>query len=456
MRTAAPAKYTATVKVFLTLALSMCLASCSFHSDSLDKIKKSGKLTVITENSATSYYLYRDTPMGFEFDLAKEFADYLGVELRIVTPQWNGFFDALADGTGDLIAAGLTITPKRKKNVDFSNSYLPIQQHVITHRSNRAIKTIDDLNGREIHIRAGTSYHERLLQLRQSGIDFKLVLHENIPSEELLRRVEDHELELTVADSNIALLNRRYYPNIRMAFPITEQQHLAWATNKNDAALLEKTNEFFTHIKQNGFLDKLHKKYYANINSFDYFDLKKFHQRLETRLPKYEQFIKTEALKYGFDWRLISALIYQESHFDPLARSFTGVGGLMQLTRTTARELGISNRLDPRQSIQGGVLYLHRMYQRFDDIAQPERMLFTMAAYNIGYGHVRDAQDIARQRGLPPGSWQSLKETLPLLRYKKYYKKTKYGYARGTEPVRHVDRILTYYDILKQKTIEQI
>ena len=150
---------------------------------------------------------------------------------------------------------------------------------------------------------------------------------------------------------------------------------------------------------------------------------------------------------------MIAAIVYQESHYNPRARSFTGVKGLMQVTLRTAREMGIHNRLDPVQSIKGGVKYLNKIYDRFDNIEGLDRMKFTMASYNIGYGHVRDAQKIARKKDLDPTKWSSLEQTLPLLRYRKHYKNTKYGYARGTEPVRYVNRVMTYYDILRQKSI---
>ena len=185
---------------------------------------------------------------------------------------------------------------------------------------------------------------------------------------------------------------------------------------------------------------------------FDYVDLKRFHQKIKTRLPKYEKIIKQEASKHGLDWTLIAAVIYQESHFNPTARSYTGVRGLMQLTLPTARELGVKNRLDPVQSIQGGVKYLKKLWARFEDIHGPDRMLFTLASYNIGYGHVRDAQMLAQLQGLDMKRWASVEQCLPLLMDEAYYPQTKHGYARGKEPVHYVKRIIAYYDILRKIT----
>ena len=146
-------------------------------------------------------------------------------------------------------------------------------------------------------------------------------------------------------------------------------------------------------------------------------------------------------------------MIYQESHFDPDAESFTGVKGIMQLTSLTAEELGIDNRIDPEQSIMGGVRYLRKLYDYFKDAKNPDRIYIALASYNVGKGHILDAQRIAKEKGFDPNSWSALRETLPLLRYKSYYRKSKYGYCRGTEPVRYVDRILLYYDILKREAI---
>ncbi len=421
--------------------------------EALGRIKEKGKITVITSNNSNCYYIYRDKPMGFEYELAKAFADYLGVELEVITPDWDDMLKALDKGKGDLVAASMTSTPDREEIADFSDEYLSVQQDVIIHKGNYKIKGIEDLSGKKVHVREGTSCHKRLLELKTDGLDIEIILHENVPTEELIRQVAEKEIEITVADSNIALLNRRYYPAIRIAFPIEEQQPLGWAVRKGNPKLLAKINKFFDAIEEDGTFGKIYEKYYANVDIFDFFDLKKFHQRIKTRLPKYEKIIKEESNRYGFDWRLMAAVAYQESHLNPRAKSYKGVRGLMQLTLTTAEEMEIESRLDPQQSIEGGIKYLSKIYKRFDKIEGLDRILFTLASYNIGYGHVRDAQKLARQNGLDTQKWASLKKTLPMLRVKKYYKKTKYGYCRGTEPVRYVNRVLTYYDILKRKSL---
>jgi len=444
------------IKYFQLISCCFIIFIVSFYNcgnNGLRKIKKSRKIQVITDNNANCYYLYKNQPMGLEYELARGFADFLGVELELITPQWQEMEPMLQKNQADIIAANLTITDNRKQDLDFSIGILPIQQFVITNNRNDSIRNEQNLAGETIHIRENTSYHERLLQLQENGIDLSLQLYADLPSEEFIRRVSIDDIALTIADSHIARLNRRYYPNIKLAFPIEEQQEIGWAVKKGNRELLQKINQYFTQIKENGTFDKLYNKYYGSAEIFDYVDLLKFHERIDKRLPKYETKIKEEAAKYGFDWRLIAAMIYQESHFNPRARSYTGVRGLMQLTLVTAREMGIKSRLNPEQSIKGGVKYLDKIYQRFDDISSEDRMKFTLASYNIGYGHIRDAQFLAEEQDLDKNKWRTMIEVLPLLRYRKHYKKTRYGYARGTEPVRYVERIMSYYEILRRQGI---
>ncbi len=419
---------------------------------SLEKIVKSGTIRLLTDNNSNSYYIYRSRPMGFEYELARKFADYLGVDLEIVTPGWSELIPSLCRGRGDFIGSGMTITKERAEVVDFSDPYLNVQQRIIHHKRVFGPDDIENLRGREIHVRRHTSYHSRLEQLKKQGIDVDIVLHYNTPTEELIRMVAERDIDFTVADSNIALLNRRYFPDIDIGLAIAEEESLGWAVAPGNKELLEKINMFLQEMEETGNLGKLYERYYGAVESFDYFDLKTFHERIETRLPRYASTIKEESEKYDFDWRLVAAVVYQESHFNPRARSYTGVKGLMQVTLETAREMGISNRLDPLQSLRAGIRYLHKLYLRFDDItSNEERLYFAIASYNIGYGHMRDAQKLAKQKGLDPHKWSSMKHILPYLTKRKYYKKTRYGYARGREAITYVERIRTYYDILKQK-----
>jgi membrane-bound lytic murein transglycosylase F len=408
---------------------------------------------MITDNNAVSYYIYRDAPMGFEYELAKEFADYLDVELEIITPGWGSMFESLNKGKGDFIASGLTITEEREKFLLFSRQYMAIQQKFIHHKLKFGIKNLSQLAEKTIHVREGTSYQERLEELKESGIDIDIRLLPNTATDEIIRMVSEKEISYTIADSNIALLNRRYYPEIKIGMSIQEEESLGWAVKKDDQELCEQINLFFKKAEETGILGKIYEKYYGRMEVFDYFDLKKFHERITTRLPKYKETIIRESKKYGFDWRMIAAVVYQESHFNARAESHTGVLGLMQVTKITAKQMGIENRLEPEQSLKAGIKYLDILYKRFIEIDNHhQRLLFALASYNVGYGHIRDAQIIAEAQGLDKNKWTSMKQILPLLSKRQYYKKTKYGYARGREPVKYIENILIYYDILKQKT----
>ena len=422
----------------------------------LHKIINDGQITVITRNSAHCYYTYRDEPMGFEYELAKEFAAYLGVQLKLnIIEDWEEMIPALEDGIGAVIAAGMTITPKRQKQAAFSDGYMDIQQHIISRRNSAKIKKPEDLSGKTIHVRTATSSQERLEELQKQGIEFTIQLHHDLPMEALIQHVDNGEIEFTVADSNVALLSRRHYPGAIMAGAISDLQQLGWAVHPEARRLKAKINSFFKLIRKDGKYDEIYNKYYGNVTSFDYVDLSIFHRRIKTRLSRYSPFIKAAANKHGFDWRLISAQIYQESHLNPRAKSPAGAKGLMQLLSKTAQSLGVKDVYNPVENINAGVQHLKNLYDLFDGSEGTDRMLIALAAYNIGQGHIQDARRLAIEMNLDPNSWESLAKTLPLLRFRKYYKKSKYGYCRGTEPVRYIKQIMIYYDILKRRGIEQ-
>ncbi|MBF0113212.1 MAG: membrane-bound lytic murein transglycosylase MltF [Desulfamplus sp.] len=427
----------------------------SIYKQALTKIVRAGKIRMITENSANSYYIYRDQPMGFEYELANEFATFLQVDLEVITPGTDNIFSYLDMDRGDFIAAGITITEKREKEMLFTQPYMDFEQKFIYHKSKLPIQNIKEIAGRAIHVSKNTTYYERLMELKSGGIDINVVLYDDLSTEELLRMVSDNENDIsyTIADSHIARLNRRYYPDICIGISIQDKEHVAWAVRQGNIALSNKMVQFFDIIKHNGVFNRIYEKYYGHlVTQFDYSDLKAFHNDIEKRLPKYQKTIIKESERHGFDWRLVAALIYQESRFEPKARSETGVRGLMQVTERVAKEMGITNRQNIAQNIRAGIGYLSLLYNKFNDVHDStDRIKFALASYNVGYGHVLDAQEIAAIQGLDPNVWDSISYTLPLLSRPKYYSKTKYGYARGDEPIRYIKKIFAYYDILKQK-----
>jgi membrane-bound lytic murein transglycosylase F len=438
--------------LMLFLAVVFYIGSC-LRRDALEVIEKRKEITVLTVNNENCYYTYRDRPMGFEYDLAKAFSRYLGVRLRVVTSSWQELYSKLESGEGDFIAANLSFSRSQRGLVDYSDGYLVVRQQVVINKDNTQIKKLEDLNGRTICVRRGSAYEETLKELRRKKWDIRIQTYEDMPTAELIRMVADKKIEMTIADSHIAMLNRRYNPDIKIAFSIGNPRMLSWAVRKGENALLDKIDEFLRNIKEDGTFKKIYNKYYANVEDFDYVDLKKYHESLEETLPKYRWIIQNAAQKYGFDWRLIAAMVYQESHFDPGATSFTGVEGMMQLTQDTATDMGVQNRRSVERSIMGGVRYLKELYDKFDEAKGPDRLYLALASYNVGKGHVIDAQKIAAEKGLDYNSWSVIEEVLPLLSYRKYYRKTTYGYCRGSEPVKYVNRIRTYYDVLVKEAV---
>lgn len=445
----------ALIIVVIIAVLSGIYYYCIILDRSLSKVMKAESITLITTYGPTTYYKYRESEMGFEYELAEGFAEFLGVKLNVIVVDWADVIPMLKYNKGDFIGNGMTVTPERMQQVVFSNSYMDVKQHIISHK-NKRLYNIKSLDNKTITIRENSSYEERLNSLlQQDNNSFHIELVEDVPTELLIEMVNNNSEMITVADSHVALRVTRFYPNIRVRFAITDNQTLAWATKTNGKELRSKMNEYINKSFEDGFMSELKNKYFSNPEICDCYDAYKFHERLRTRLPKYEKMIKKEAEKYGFDWRKITAIIYQESHFDRYARSHTGVRGLMQLTKDTAERMGVHNRLDPSQSIMGGVKYLSLLYKRYENIDDYDRMNFTLASYNVGPGHVRDAMVLAKELGLDPDKWMSIRKSLPLLARKTYYKKSKYGYTRGWEGVAYVDHVNKYYDILQMYEINK-
>jgi len=438
---------------FLLLITVVSVLGYCARRDSLERISQTREITLLTVNDAHCYYLYRDRPMGLEYDLAKAFSSFLGVRIRVVASSWESLYSNLESGRGDFIGAGLASSSSKSRVVDWSNSYLLAEHQIVVHRDNEQIRKMEDLNGRIIHVRRGSAHEETAEELIGKGFNIGIQLVDKMPSEELIRMVAEKEIEATIADAHIAMLNRRYNPEIKISFPVGSPRALSWAVRKGERELLKKINEFFETIKEDGTLAKIMDRYYGNLEAFDYVDLRKYHERLESRLPKYRSIMERAGESYGFDWRLIAAMVYQESHFDPDAKSHTGVEGIMQLTQDTAADMGIEDRRHVEQSIMGGVRYLKEVYKKFGRAKNPDRIYLALASYNVGRGHVEDAQRIAEAMGLDPNSWSAVEGVLPLLSYREYYKKSAFGYCRGIEPVRYVNRIRTYYDILIREAI---
>lgn len=418
----------------------------------LDQIKADGQLVVVTRNSPTTYYEETDGPAGLEYEMTKMFADELDVGLTLLVPEsLNDLLSKISDGTAHIAAAGLTITKGRKEHYKFGPPYQEISEQLVYNSANKRPRNLSQIDNGTLEIVANSSHEERLTYLKGVIKNLSWKSNDTLGSEELLQMVSDNIIEYTIADSNEFALNQRFFINLRTAFDISEPQLLAWAMPKSDDdSLYLEVQKFFKKIKSNGELNRMIERAYGHVEDFDYVGTKIFMRHIETRLPRYLKFFEDAAAKHEVDWRLIAAMGYQESHWDSEAISPTGVRGIMMLTLKTAKELKVRDRRNPKSSIFGGAKYFKQNLDRMDEnIPQPDRTWMAMAAYNVGYSHLQDARKIARKLKKNPNLWIDVKQTLPLLAKKQWYKDTRYGYARGWEPVGYVENIRSYYDILK-------
>ncbi|TPH16732.1 membrane-bound lytic murein transglycosylase MltF [Litorilituus lipolyticus] len=430
--------------------LCLTLVSCKdkTESPSLSRILQRGYINVGTLFGPTNYYVKADGFAGFEYELAKKYADTLQVELRII-PSYSldELFIKLNTGEVDLLAAGLAITDKRLKRFRFAPTYETVSQKLVFKQGKTRPRKVADLTG-SLMVTSGSSYVENLDKLKLEYSELSWQETAEYDSEELLEKVLNGEIDYTIIDSNSLAVNRRYYPEISIGFSINKPEELAWMVSKNSADdILASLIEFFGKVHHDGTLLALDDKYYGHIETFDYVDTRTYIKAVEKKLPTYQPLFEKYA--QDIDWRLLAAISYQESHWRPHARSHTGVRGMMMLTLATAKQMGIKSRLDAEQSIKGGAKYFKRMIDKMPDrIPAPDRIWFALASYNVGFGHLNDARIITQRQGGDPDRWVEVKKRLPLLQQKKFYKKTKYGYARGEEPVRYVENIRRYYDTL--------
>lgn len=423
----------------------------------LEKIKAKKRLDVVILNSPTVYYIGPEKEMGFEYELISSYAKDLGVDLNLsVVSTVDEALELSKKGIGDITAAGFSLSKEREKEFVFGPKYFFVQEQMICHKGKYTNKNfpkdMEDMRKLKIVVGKSASYAQTLDTLSKQYPKMKVKYDENESAHTLLKMVWEKKIDCTVADSNVFAINQRYYPDLSMAFAIGERKHLAWILRDGDKSLQDDLRKWVSRCDQAGKMIEIRDFYYSYISRFDYYDTKVFKNRVKTRLPKYEKYFKEAAEKYNIPWALLAAQSYQESHWNEKATSNTGVRGMMMLTLTTAESLGIENRLDAKQSIFGGAKYISQIEKQFgDEVKGKNRILFALAAYNVGMGHMHDAQTLARRMNKDPNSWRDIKTVLPLLSQKKYYKQLKYGYARGSEPVRYVSYIDQYAEIINKK-----
>ena len=443
------------LKFFSLLLISLTfLIACGDAQPHLEEIRERGELRVLTRYGPTSYYVKGESLAGFEYELAQRFAEHLNVKLKIIVPENLGnMLHLIEQGKADIAAAGLTITPDRKDIIRFGPVYQEVTQQLVYRQGGKKPKNITALSEGQLEVVANSSHVEQLHSHQQEIPELSWTENIELDSSGLLELLQLEMIDYTIADSNEIAANRPLFPELRVAFNISEPQALAWAMPlAEDGSLYNEMALFFEQIEESGDLDRLIEKYYGHIRRFDYVDTRAIHRRILTHLPKYQALFEQAGEQYGFDWRLLAAISYQESHWDEKAVSSTGVRGLMMLTLSTAKQMKIDDREDPAQSISGGAAYLASVEQRISEKVENEQDRFWMAlaSYNIGLGHLEDARVLTQKGGKDPNLWSDVKQYLPLLAKKKWYEQTRHGYARGGEPVRYIENIRRYYDILLQ------
>lgn len=444
------------------------LLTGSIPPTQLEKIINSGVLTVASYNGPSTYYEGAFGHTGFEYELASAFADELNVELVMLNKgDRNNIITSVVDGESAFAAAGLsahtTKNSTKEKNIRFSIPYLHPTQQVIYQRDMIKPRTIDDLIDKDIVVVANSSHAATLKKLQKLSPELQWREIDNASMADMIELVHTGRADITLVDSTTFTTNSVIFPRARVAFLLAEDDDISWVFPKTgDNSLFNAANSFLSRYIEEGEIASLEEEYFSQPTVNEGNALA-FVKRIEERLPKWIPFFKESAGKYNLDWLFLAAVSYQESLWNSKAKSYTGVRGLMMLTTQTAKHLGIEDRTDPQQSIEGGAQYFVNMRDRIpEDIQEPDRTWMALAAYNVGLGHLEDARVITEKQGKDPDKWDDVKKHLPLLAKKQYYQQTRHGYARGWEPVTYVKRIRNYHNILiwhfenarKQETVE--
>ncbi|MCC5921229.1 MAG: transporter substrate-binding domain-containing protein [Cyclobacteriaceae bacterium] len=431
----------------------------------LDRIQQRGVLRAIVDNNTTSYFIYRGTPKGFEYDLLRWLAASLDLELEIIIePSIEGAFEMLNRGEGDIIAHNLTITKSRRDHIEFSIPHTQTRQVLVQRKpegwqnlttrqlDDELIREPSDLIGKEIMVKHSSSFHNRLKNLSEElGEDIISVeAGREVEVESMIRMVSEGEIEYTVADEYLARVNAVYYDNIDVSTAISLNQSIAWGIRKNAPELKEAVDEWLAKHKKTTRFAATYRKYFEDSHALNQRATSVFSSVAGGVISPYDDYIMKAADRIGWDWRLLASLIYQESRFNPEARSWAGASGLMQLMPRTAQRFGVTDPMNPYQSINAGTNFIAWLERYWSDKVpdKQERLKFILASYNAGQGHVLDAVRLAEKHGARTDRWDDHVEVYLLKKSEaQYYRDpvVRHGYVRGWEPVKYVKEIMARY-----------
>ena len=434
----------------LTVAATL-LASCQPVPPALDQIRARNELRVVTLNLPTCYYLGAQGTEGLEFELARTFARQLGVTL-LMYPVANeqAMRDALASGKADIAAAQLTATADWKHAGKAAEPYLRIPQLVVYHRGAPKPRSTLQLERAKLSVRAGSPQEHILEQLRRT-VAPTLQWVETAPSNaDPLEDVDSGNADYAIIDAREFSFSHHLYPNVAVGFELPTDRPAQWIVRRNANDLVRGVNRYFQQLRESGRMTRLVQQQTGDVRSFAYEESREFQIHLADRLPQYLPWIEQASAESGINWKLLAAIGYQESKWDPVAESVDGALGVMMLMSDTAHSLGVKDRTNPQQSIFAGARYLAQVRKMIPErITEPDRTWFTVAAYNVGIGHLEDARILARADGKNPDSWEDVRQELPRLAQERWFAKAKRGYARGWEPVQYVKRVQRYLTLLE-------
>lgn len=432
----------------------------------LEKIKTRGSLIAVVDNSTTGYFIYKGKPVGYEYELLSRLAKYLDVELEVkITADIQEAFEMLDEGGADIMAYHLAVTKERNKRIAFTEPHNYVPQVLVQRKPKnwrqmklheieaQLLRSTIELGGKKVYTRIGSSFTDRLVNLSDEiGEDIFIEEVEGaVDTEMLINKVLDREIEYTVADQDVAMINATYYPDIDVKLEISFPQKIAWALRKNSTDLKIIVDDWLIDMKKSPDFFVIYNKYFKNRKTQNYRVRSAFSSMSQDRISPYDDLIKEAALKLDIDWLLLTSLVFQESKFDPKSESWVGAQGLMQLTSNVADEYEVRDVFDPEENVMAGVDHLNWLMEYWADEIQDEDELlkFVLGSYNVGQGHVRDAMKLADKYDADPGVWdENVAKYLALKSTPEYYGDpvVSYGYCRGSEPVKYVREILTRYD----------
>lgn len=423
----------------------------------LEKILEKGTLEISTFYNTTDYYIYQGITRGFHYELARDFADYLGVKPQIV--EVNNDIDSaisrLQAGKYDLLAVSMTQTPERTEKIRFSDPFFHTDEVLVQNRSQIPIKNMSDLDGKEIFIPKSAVSYKKVLQQIQDSLNIHIYITEieQYSYEDILHLVETGEISYTVIDENIAQASGLSMKNLDYSFKLNDNISISWATNPDAGLLTAEINTWLQQIRKNGKLNYLYKRYFNNRRSVPH-NSSKYALLKRGKISPFDQLLKKESKRLNWDWRLLAALVFTESNFDPEAESEIGAYGLMQIIPETAEHFHVYDYFPPDSNVYVGVEYLRYLDKYFSNypIDPAEKIKFILASYNAGPGHILDAMRLAQKYGKDSTKWDHNVDYYLLHKNEpQYYQDplSKNGYCNGSQAYQYVNRVLDTYNNYK-------